>query len=94
MVKPNKKSASASEITIYTSPYCGFCFQAKNLLGKKGVEFTEINVTLDPAMRKEMVAKAGATSVPQIFAGDQHVGDCDEIHRLEARGALDHMLGL
>ena len=36
----------------------------------------------------------GLTSVPQIFADDAYVGDCDAIHRLEAKGELDAMLGL
>ena len=47
-----------------------------------------------PARRKEMTARAGATSVPQIFADGEHVGDCDGIHALDAKGALDVLLGI
>jgi glutaredoxin 3 len=35
---------------------------------------------------------AGRRSVPQIFINDQHVGGCDDIHALNARGELDALL--
>ncbi|HBS78995.1 MAG TPA: glutaredoxin, partial [Pseudomonas sp.] len=44
------------------------------------------------ALRSEMAAKAGRTSVPQIWIGDEHVGGCDELHALERAGRLDAML--
>jgi glutaredoxin 3 len=34
----------------------------------------------------------GRTSVPQIFINDQHIGGCDELMALNARGGLDKML--
>jgi glutaredoxin 3 len=40
-----------------------------------------------------MQSRSGRTSVPQIFIGDTHVGGCDDLHALEARGALDALLG-
>ena len=46
----------------------------------------------DPALRAEMAALAGATSVPQIWIGDQHVGGCDELYSLERRQQLDSLL--
>jgi glutaredoxin 3 len=39
-----------------------------------------------------MAAKAGRTSVPQIWIGSEHVGGCDELHALERAGRLDAML--
>ncbi|MEM7651181.1 MAG: glutaredoxin, partial [Pseudomonadota bacterium] len=34
----------------------------------------------------------GPKSVPQIFIDDQHVGGCDDIHALDAKGELDPLL--
>jgi glutaredoxin 3 len=34
----------------------------------------------------------GATSVPQIWIGDTHVGGCDQLQTLERSGKLDGML--
>jgi len=82
------------KIEIYTSPFCPYCHAAKRLLTAKGVPFEEIDVMMAPARRKEMTARAGATSVPQIFADGVHIGDCDGIHALDARGELDAKLGL
>jgi len=83
-----------SKIEIYTSPFCGFCWRAKSLLSAKGVEFEEHDVTLKPGVRDEMIKRAGSRTVPQVFADGQHIGDCDAIHMLDARGELDQKLGL
>ena len=37
-----------SQIEIYTTPYCPYCIAAKELLNRKGVAFTEIDVSGDP----------------------------------------------
>lgn len=83
-----------SKIEIYTSPFCGFCMQAKKLLDRKGVDYHEIDVSMTPGARQEMIEKTGRTSVPQVFADGNHIGDCDGIHSLDARGELDAKLGL
>ena len=36
----------------------------------------------------------GARSVPQIFADNIHIGDCDKIHKLDQEKNLDKLLGL
>ncbi len=80
-------------VTIYTSQMCGFCHAAKRLLKNKGVEFEEINVGRDPALRQEMMARSnGGYTVPQIFVGDTHVGGCDDLYALERAGKLDALL--
>jgi len=80
-------------VTIYTTPFCGFCHSAKRLLAQKGVEFKEIDVSYDPAQRAEMVRRAnGRRTVPQIFIGERHVGGCDDLHGLNAKGELDALL--
>jgi glutaredoxin 3 len=82
------------KVTIYTTPFCPYCFMAKRLLTRKGLAFEEIDVAGDPALREELRIKAGGrTTVPQIWIGDQHVGGSDELHALERSGTLDAMLG-
>ena len=80
-------------VTIYTKPYCGYCHAAKRLLAHKGVDFTEIDISGKPELRREMIQKAnGRSTVPQIWIGDTHVGGFDDIDALEGRGRLDQML--
>jgi glutaredoxin 3 len=79
-------------ITIYTTGFCPFCVQAKRLLKKKNIDFIEIPVGRDPQKRAEMELKSQRRTVPQIFNGDQHVGDCMELYELESKGKLDALL--
>jgi glutaredoxin 3 len=82
-----------AEITIYTKASCPYCHAAKALLAKKNAAYEEIDIGRHPERRPEMIARAGGRgTVPQIFIGDRHVGGCDDIHALEARGQLDPLL--
>jgi glutaredoxin 3 len=83
-----------TDVTIYTTPLCGYCARAKSLLTRKKIAFTEVDVSDDAAQRAAMTTRAnGRTSVPQIFIGSTHVGGCDDIHALEQAGKLDALLG-
>ena len=82
------------EIVVYTTRYCPFCVRAINLLNKKGVGYKEIRIDINPGLRQEMEIKSNRESVPQIFIGSQHVGGCDDMYALEAKGLLDKILGL
>ena len=79
-------------IEIYTSPLCGYCHAAKRLLGQKGLSYTEIDVSRDPARRQEMMRRAGRHTVPQVFASGRHLGGYDDIAALERQGKLDAAL--
>ena len=58
----------------------------------KGVVYQDIAVDNDPQLRREMMARSGRTTVPQIWVGDQHIGGCDELLLLERQGRLDEIL--
>lgn len=80
-------------VEIYTTPTCPYCMAAKRLLTRKGVAFTEIDVSRDPALRQAMTERAGGRrTVPQIFIGGTPIGGSDDIHALESAGKLDPML--
>jgi glutaredoxin 3 len=80
-------------VEVYTTPYCPYCIAAKELLQRKGIEFTEIDVAGRPELRAKMVERAnGRYTVPQIFIGATHVGGCDDLYALDREGKLDGML--
>jgi glutaredoxin 3 len=82
-----------AQIEIYTTRFCPYCHAAKRLLSRKGVEFTEIDVSGDPKGRSDMVARAnGRMTVPQIFIGATHVGGYDDLSALDRAGKLDPLL--
>jgi glutaredoxin 3 len=82
-----------SSIEIYTTAICPYCRSAKELLNRKGVAYTEIDVGRQPELRAAMITRAnGRMTVPQIFIGTTHVGGCDDLYALERAGALDPLL--
>ncbi len=63
------------KVTVYSTMLCPYCFMAKKLLNKKGVEFEEIDVGRRPELRQEMMTRAGGRhTVPQIFIGGESIG--------------------
>lgn len=84
-----------AKIEIYTTSLCGFCHSAKRLLQKKGVPFTEHDVTFDAAKRGEMIDRTGGkTSVPQIIIDGHPIGGCDDLFELDFDDELDPLLGI
>ena len=81
-----------AKIEIYTTPYCPYCLSAKALLTRKGVSFTEINVSGDPEGRRKMIERSGGYTVPQIFIDGTAIGGSDELHMLDRAGKLDPLL--
>jgi glutaredoxin 3 len=82
-----------ARVEIYTKFLCPYCARAKRLLGEKGAEFEEYEITGDPAKRQEMIGRAnGRTTVPQIFIDGRHVGGSDDLAELERSGQLDPLL--
>jgi glutaredoxin 3 len=82
-----------ARVEIYTKFLCPYCARAKRLLGEKGAEFEEYEITGDSAKRQEMIGRAnGRTTVPQIFIDGRHVGGSDDLAELERSGQLDPLL--
>lgn len=83
----------AANVEVYTWRTCPFCIRAKALLARKGVDFTEYTIDGDEDARDKMAQRGnGKRSVPQIFINNVHVGGCDDIHALDAKGKLDELL--
>lgn len=73
------------DITIYTTPTCGYCRIAKDYLHQRGIQFTEYDVSVDRAAADEMVRKSGQMGVPVIVVDNEIVVGFD-------RARLDRLL--
>lgn len=81
------------QVKIYTTGICPYCIKAKRLLDKKGVEYEDLRIDLNPELAADAVEKSGGLrTVPQIFIDDYHVGGCDELHALEKNNRIDSLL--
>ncbi len=82
----------AKPVVIYTIEGCRWCIKAKALLDAKHIEYQEVIVRIND-LSNEIVKKfQGATTVPQIFIDDEHIGGYDKLHELDKSGELDKML--
>jgi glutaredoxin 3 len=82
-----------AKVEVYTTEYCPYCVRAKALLKSRGVQFEEIDVTDDTALRQKMVELSGGRrTVPEIFINGKIVGGYEELKALADAGELDAML--
>ncbi|HVL01410.1 MAG TPA: glutaredoxin 3 [Dongiaceae bacterium] len=81
-----------AKVVMYSTPWCPYCVRARSLLKKKGADFTDIDVSSQPQLRKEMEQRSGRYTVPQIWIGDLHIGGSDDLHALDRAGKLDGLL--
>ncbi len=86
-------------VVMYSSYLCVFCWLAKAMLKKKGVQYELRGVPMimgwKPPVKnyKEMVERTGGqTTVPQIFVDGEYLGDEETMAALEKRGELDAAL--
>lgn len=62
-------------IKVYSSPTCPWCIKAKDYLKLKGVEYTDVNVTVDKDGAMEMIKLSGQQGVPVLnFDGKIIIG--------------------
>jgi glutaredoxin 3 len=80
-------------VKMYTTAVCPYCVRAKQVLKSKGVAaIEEVRVDTNPDERMKMMEITGQRTVPQIFIGSTHVGGCDDLIALDARGGLVPLL--
>ena len=79
-------------VTMYTTRFCPYCMAARRLLKGKGVQYDEIAVDGDRALRQKMEQISGQRTVPQIWVGEKHVGGYTDLADLDGRGELDTLL--
>ena len=79
-------------VTLYTTDPCGFCRQAKALLEARGIHYTEVNLSKDPAGRADLVALTGQMTFPQIVVGERAIGGFRELLEADRSGALEELL--
>ncbi len=75
---------------MYSTDLCPYCFLARRLLERKGVECEERRMRR--ADRARLGALGGGLTFPQIELGDRIVNGFAELRRLERSGELDQLI--
>ncbi len=73
----NPKASRPQEVTMFSKVGCPHCFRAKELLGKKGLKFTEIKGMRTSTLR----SLGGAGTYPLIFIDGKVVGGADDLEK-------------
>ncbi len=58
-------------VTMYTTPWCGYCRRLKSQLAREGIEVAEIDIERDPAAADYVMSVNGGTqTVPTVVFPD------------------------
>ncbi len=76
------------EIEVYTTEPCTFCTAAKNLLKKRGLEYTEHLVFGNTPEWDAMKERTGGKSAPQIIINGEVIGGYPQLDALDKQGRL------
>jgi glutaredoxin 3 len=83
---------TSSQIIIYTTEPCSFCARVKGILKARGLEFSEVNLSKDPAGRVELASRTGMMTFPQVLVGQQLLGGYAETLSALENGRLEELL--
>jgi len=77
-----------TDVTIYTTRLCGYCFAAKRLLNARRIPYEEIDVSGNADRRAWLVEATGQRTVPQIFIKGESIGGYEELAAMDKAGGL------
>ena len=70
-------------------PQCGFSSRVAGVLNYMGVEYADVNVLADEAVRQGIKDYSDWPTVPQLYVKGEFVGGCDIITEMTLSGELD-----
>lgn len=60
-------------VTVYSTPTCHFCVMAKEYFQQAGVQYKDIDVSVNGEAARQMVEKSGQMGVPVVEIDGQIV---------------------
>ena len=73
-------------------PQCGFSSRVAGVLNYMGVDFSDVNVLADEAIRQGIKDYSDWPTIPQLYVKGEFVGGCDIITEMTLSGELDTLL--
>jgi monothiol glutaredoxin len=73
-------------------PQCGFSARAVEILKRVGVQFKEVNVLTDPAIRQGIKEFSNWPTIPQVYIDGKFVGGSDILVEMFESGELEKMV--
>ena len=72
-------------------PQCGFSSRVAGVLNYMGVQYSDVNVLADDAIRQGIKDYSDWPTIPQLYVKGEFVGGCDIVTEMTLSGELDQM---
>jgi monothiol glutaredoxin len=91
-----QETISASDVVLFMKgtkemPQCGFSSRVAGVLNYMGVEYSDVNVLADEAVRQGIKDFSDWPTIPQLYVKGEFVGGCDIITEMTLSGELDSL---
>jgi monothiol glutaredoxin len=89
-----RETITSNDVVLYmkgtkSMPQCGFSSRVAGVLNYMGVEFADVNVLADEAIRQGIKDFSDWPTVPQLYVKGEFVGGCDIVTEMTLSGELD-----
>ena len=91
-----KDTVTANDVVLFmkgtkSMPQCGFSSRVAGVLNFMAVDFADVNVLADDAIRQGIKDYSDWPTVPQLYVKGEFVGGCDIITEMMLSGELDQL---
>ncbi len=91
-----KDMIEKNDVVLYmkgtkTMPQCGFSSRVAGVLNFMGVDYADVNVLADDAVRQGIKDFSDWPTIPQLYVKGEFVGGCDIITEMTLSGELDQL---
>jgi len=91
-----KSTVEANDVVLFmkgtkSMPQCGFSSRVAGVLNYMGVEFADVDVLSDEALRQGIKEYSEWPTIPQLYIEGEFVGGCDIITEMTLSGELDQL---
>lgn len=89
-----KETVDSNDVVLFMKgtsqmPQCGFSSKVAGVLNYMGVNYKDVNVLADDAIRSGIKEFSDWPTIPQLYVKGEFVGGCDIITEMTLSGELD-----
>ncbi len=92
-----RKTVANNDVVLFMKgtkqfPQCGFSNQVAQILGYLGVDYKDVNVLEDMAIREGIKKYTNWPTIPQLYVKGEFVGGCDIVTEMFRANELQELL--
>ena len=92
-----RETVTSNDVVLFmkgtaTMPQCGFSSQIAGILNYMGVEYKDVDVLADDAVRQSIKEYSDWPTIPQLYVKGEFVGGCDIVKEMFETGELNTFL--